>query len=214
MKKTLVYLFASFILFQSNNCFAEKKLSHEEKIVYEDIGSLLLGQPQEIQITSATDGIYIESLFCRKQTPPLTTLLKRQLSIQQDQELISLFQNMFCATGDDASQVSLSAFADHIQNPLPFSLVSYSGLQKLGSWSLNDSIVLSNTPPPQVNVNMFGLDPKQVSNSVIFWQVLSPTNVRVWYSMFKMAPSDALTYEFKFVEQHWKLTHLWMTTRL
>jgi len=214
MKSTLKYVFASMLLLQSSHSLADKKMSTEEKAVYQDIGALLLGQSKDTQVTSTPDGVYIESLFCRKQTAPFSTLLKGQLAIQQDQALISLFQNMLCAPADADSQVSLSAFSNHIQDSLPFSLAPYMGMQELGHWSLKDAIVLSNTPAKQVEVNMFGLNPRQVSSSVVFWQVISPTHVRVWFGMFKMAPSDAIIYEFKFKDQRWKLTHLWMSTRL
>ncbi|WP_436899307.1 hypothetical protein [Acinetobacter gyllenbergii] len=214
MKSTLKYVFASIVLLHSSHSFADKKISTEEKAVYGDIGALLFGQSKDTQVTSTPDGVYIESLFCRKQTPPFTTLLKGQLAIKQDQALISLFQNMLCAPADADSQVSLKAFSNQIQDSLPFSLAPYMGMQELGHWSLKDSIVLSNTPAKQVEVNMFGLNPRQVSSSVVFWQVVSPTQVRVWFGMFKMAPSDAIIYEFKFKDQHWKLTHLWMSTRL
>ena len=214
MKSTLKYVFASMLLLHSSHSLADKKISTEEKAVYQDIGALLLGQSKDTQVTSTPDGVYIESLFCRKQTPPFSTLLKGQLAIQQDQAVISLFQNMLCAPADADSQVSLSAFSNHIQDSLPFSLAPYMGMQELGHWSLKDAIVLSNTPAKQVEVNMFGLNPRQVSSSVVFWQVISPTHVRVWFGMFKMAPSDAIIYEFKFKDQRWKLTHLWMSTRL
>ncbi|MCU4577664.1 hypothetical protein KTJ34_09485 [Acinetobacter courvalinii] len=214
MQSTFKYICISLILLPSAHGFAENPIRPEEKAVYQDIGALLSGQPQGTQITPTRNGVYVEALFCRKQTSPFTTLLKGRLSIQQDQALLSLFQNMFCAPADKEEQVSLSVFANQIQDPLPFSLVSYSGMQELGQWSLEEATLLSTTPAKQVEVNMFGLHPRQVSNSVVFWEVLSPTHVRAWYGMFKMAPSDAIIYEFKFADQAWKLSHLWMGTRL
>lgn len=214
MKKRLKSICAGMLLLQASHSFADQKISVEEKAVYQDIGALLLGQSKDTQVTSTPGGVYIESLFCRKQTPALTALLKDRLAIQQDQALISLFQKMFCAPADADSQVNLSAFSNQIQDPLPFSLATYRGMQALGHWSLNDSIVLSTTPAKQVEVNMFGINPRLVSNSVLYWEVVSPIHVRVWYGMFKMAPSDAIIYEFEYADQHWTLTHLWSSSRL
>ena len=63
-------------------------------------------------------------------------------------------------------------------------------------------------------VSMLGLNPDSSLASVTFWQVLSPEHVRVWYGRFKMAPSDGIIYEFKFEQQKWMLSKLWLTSRI
>ena len=184
-----------------------------EQEVIHDIGAMLLGGSQNPQLDVTDQGIYIEAQFCKKDMA-LFPLLENKLNIQHEQKLITLFQQMLCAPRNDQAEVDLKPFVHHLHDPIAVELVTYSGMLNLGQWSLDDSIQLSAMSAQDAQVSMLGLNPDSSLASVTFWQVLSPEHVRVWYGRFKMAPSDGIIYEFKFEQQKWMLSKLWLTSRI
>lgn len=141
-------------------------------------------------------------------------MLKDQLIIKQEYALTHLFEQILCAQTDDELNINLSDFSKNIAVSIPYNLFLYSGLQELGTWSLENAQNLSIMPSTEAQINMLGIHTSSSSSSVTFWQTLSDTHIRIWYGRFKMALSDSLIYEFKFLNNEWKLTQLWMGSRV
>lgn len=213
MKNLFQYLLAIIFFINATQSFADNNFNHKETII-QDIESLLMGTSKESQISSTAKGIYVESKFCDKESPSLTNLLKDQLKIKQEYALTHLFEQILCAPTDDELNINLSTFSKNLAVSIPYNLVLYSGLQELGTWSLENAQNLSIMPATEAQINMLGIHTSSSSSSVTFWQTLSGTHIRIWYGRFKMAPSDTLIYEFKFLNNEWKLTQLWMGSRI
>lgn len=165
-------------------------------------------QPQSKTIKH---GILLENQYCKK---PLTPLFKQPLNVEQSAQLIELFEKMLCAKSDGDGNIPLGHLAEHIQNPISTYLALYSGMQNLGSWSLEDAQVLATTPADQFATSNLGLHIGGVIPTFSFWQVISATQVRIWYGPFKSAPSDALIYGFQYKNNAWVLTQVWMSSRI
>lgn len=213
MTNLLQYSLAIIFLMNSNQSFADNKFNHKEAIV-QDIESMLIGSSKESQISSTAKGIYVESKICDTESPSLTNLLKDQLKIKQEYALTHLFEQILCAPTDDDLNIDLGNFSKNLAPSIPYNIVLYSGMQELGTWSLEKAQNLSIMPSSEAQINMLGIHTSSSPSSVTFWQPLSSTHIRIWYGRFKMAPSDTMTYEFKFVNDDWKLTQLWMGSRI
>lgn len=195
------------------NCFAESV----EKRIHQDIVSMLGSGPENSPVQVETDGIYVDSKVCRNSPSPLTVLLKDRLKIQQDQALIGLFQQILCTPRNDQLDIDLTPFSANLYESIPVEMVMYSRQQELGRWLLDDNEFSVAFPPidkNQMKINLMGLNPDSSIPAVTFWQVLSSKHVRVWYGQFKMAPSDAIIFDFKFENEKWLLTYIWIGSRI
>lgn len=189
---------------------AEKPLSSNSN----PISSPTMAQEQDDVVHVTPRGIYVQSQHCHEDALALSILLKNQLKISKDQELITLFEDMLCATRDDDGNINLGPFAKHIQNPIAVYMSTYMGMAKLGEWSLKDAYHLSDLPAKEASISALGLFLGGSMQTVSFWEVLSPSHIRIWQAPFTESPSDALIFEFKFINKEWKLMTLWMGSRI
>ncbi|AXQ20799.1 hypothetical protein BEN71_01215 [Acinetobacter wuhouensis] len=213
MKDLIKSIMIVVSIFQMQNCFAEGV----EASVRQDIVSMLGGGSENSPVQVETDGVYVDSKVCKNSPSPLTVQLKDRLKIQQDQALIGLFQQILCAPRNDQLDIDLTPFSANLYESIPVEMVLYSRQQELGRWLLDNnefSVAFAPIHKNQMKINLTGLNPNSSIPAVTFWQTLSPEHIRVWYGQFKMAPSDAIIFDFKFENKKWLLTYIWIGSRI
>lgn len=195
-------------------CMAAKQTEKQQSPHTKETSNLSAQQEQDDSVHVTPRGIYVQSQHCHQDALPLHILLKNQLKIAKDQQLITLFEQMLCAPRDDDGNLNLGLFAKHIQNPIAVYMSTYMGMAKLGEWSLKDAHHLSDLPATEASISALGLFLGGSRQTVSFWQVHSPAHIRIWQAPFTQSPSDALIFEFKLINQEWTLMKLWMGSRI
>lgn len=216
MKKLILILLIHTLGLSSTISFAQDNTPTQPNSV-EDLNTVFFGTSNQTQIQATPQatpqGIYVEHKYCKTPLKDLTEL-EKQLNIEQPQKLIQFFEEILCAPKDQEGNVQLGHLAEHIQDPISTSIAMYMGRQDLGQWSLEDAQMLASSAAQQATFGSLGLHIGGTRATFSFWQVISPTHVRVWYGPFKDSPSDAMTYDFQLKNQQWTLTQLWMSSRI
>lgn len=204
-----------FSCFSSINlCMATTQTEKQQSAHTKEVATLFSQQAQDDVVHVTPQGIYVQSQHCHDDALPLNILLKNQLKIAKHQELITLFEDMLCAPRDEDGNINLGHLSKSIQNPIPLSMSMYIGMAKLGEWSLKDAHHLSDMSANEASISALGLFLGGSRQTVSFWQVHSPSHIRIWQAPFRDSPSDAIIFEFKLINQEWKLMQLWMGSRI
>lgn len=190
--------------------------SSAETAVHRDIFNMLSGQSRTA-VASTDQGVFLETRHCVKGKQPVVDAMQGRLKVDQERELLELFQSVLCASRspDGMGDLALAQFGERVADPFKTGMVIYMGMQELGAWPLDVvGDAADQTPRDQAVVSMFGLSPDSSIPAVSRWEVLSPTHVRVWFGPFRQAPSDAMTYDFELRDKGWVWVSALSSTRL
>lgn len=177
--------------------------SPAENAVRLDIAAMMTGQSRT-GVESTDRGVFLQTRHCVEGKQPVQDAMRGQLKVDHEDALLALFQRVLCAQADDDMSLPLTQFGEDVAQTFQTGMALYSGMQELGEWPL-DLIgdVPDQSPRDEAFINMLGLSVRSAIPAVSRWEVLSPTQVRVWFGQFRQAPSDTMTYDFELRDNRW-----------
>lgn len=171
----------------------------------EDAAQMLRGSGQR-GIERSAKGPLLKGTHCGRMR--VTTLLRGQVGVVAEEELLGLFDRILCARIGEGGEVAVADFGEAAADPFASGMTTYSGRLQIGEWEpelqYRDPRAAASVPYVGLMLSMPG---------VSLWEVTTQDRARVWYAPFRDAPSNALTFFFEYRGGRWVWTGASSTTR-
>jgi hypothetical protein len=173
--------------------------------IAEDAAQLLRGSGQR-GVERTANGPLLKGMHCGRTSARVTPLLKGQVDVVAEDELLGLFDRILCTQAGD---VAVATFGDAAADPFASGTTTYSGRLQIGEWEpeleYRDPRAEASVPYAGLMLSMPG---------VSLWEVTTQDRVRVWYAPFRDAPANALTFFFEYRGGRWVWTGASSSTRI
>lgn len=179
-----------------------------KQFIAEDAARLLRGTGQR-GIERTANGPLLKGMHCGRVSTRVTALLKGQVGVVAEDELLGLFDRILCAQTGGAGEVAIATFGEAAANPFASGTATYSGDLEIGEW---EPELEYKDPRAEASVSYMGL--MLSMPGVSLWEVTTQDRIRVWYAPFRVAPSDALTFFFEYRGGRWVWTGASSATRI
>lgn len=163
----------------------------------QDAARMLRGKGQQ-GVEHTARGPLLKGTHCGRMQSRVMALLKGQVGVVAEDELLALFDRILCARTVGAGEVAVASFGEAAADPFVSGATTYSGELEIGEW---EPELQYRDPRTAASVSYMGL--MLSMPGVSLWEVTTRDRVRVWYAPFRAAPSDALTFFFEYRAGRW-----------